>query len=116
MVSAMRRLRNVFIYMSSEADFMKALSREACDIDGVIYRVFQWTPKFSKDEEPSLVPIWIVLPSLPPNFYHESLLRTLTTKFTTKPPTLNSCCRENKLILIKVLLERNRKKLALNLP
>ncbi|KAF5447418.1 hypothetical protein F2P56_032972 [Juglans regia] len=34
-------------------------------------------PEFKEEEEP-IVPVWIVLPGLPPNFYHESLLKILT--------------------------------------
>ncbi|XP_041027016.1 uncharacterized protein LOC121267237 [Juglans microcarpa x Juglans regia] len=63
---------------SSEDDFLKGLSREACDIDGVFYRAFHWNLDFSEEEEPSMVPVWIVLPGLPPNFYHELFLRIFT--------------------------------------
>lgn len=38
MVFAMRCPCNVFIHISSKANFFKALSREACDIDGVTLR------------------------------------------------------------------------------
>ncbi|XP_040996123.1 uncharacterized protein LOC121242304 [Juglans microcarpa x Juglans regia] len=77
-VSTMWRPRNVFVRMASEEDCMRALSREACDIDGIPYRAFHWTPNFKEQEEPSIVPIWIELPGLPPNFYHESFLKILT--------------------------------------
>ncbi|XP_041009466.1 uncharacterized protein LOC121253531 [Juglans microcarpa x Juglans regia] len=70
-VSAMRKLRNAFVRLMSEEDFNKALSREVCDIDGVMYRPFHWTPNFSKEEELSVVPVWIFLPKgskfLPPS-------------------------------------------------
>lgn len=26
-----------------------------------------------------MVPVWVVLPGLPPNFYHESFLKNITT-------------------------------------
>ncbi|XP_035540225.1 uncharacterized protein LOC118344211 [Juglans regia] len=64
--------------MISEEDCNKALSREVNDIDGIPYRPFHWTPEFKEEEEPSLVPVWIVLPGLPPNYYHESFLKILT--------------------------------------
>lgn len=54
-VSAMQHLRNVFIRMSSESDFNKALSRESCDVNGIPYRSFAWTPNFDEDFEPSYV-------------------------------------------------------------
>ncbi|KAF5464926.1 hypothetical protein F2P56_014963 [Juglans regia] len=65
--------------MVSEEDCMKALSREVNDIDEVPYHPFHWTPDFKEEEEPSIVPVWIVLPGLPPNYYHESFLKILTT-------------------------------------
>ncbi|KAF5471945.1 hypothetical protein F2P56_008702 [Juglans regia] len=64
--------------MVSEEDCMKALSREVNDIDGVPYCPFHWTPDFKEEEEPSIVPVWIVLPGLPPIYYHESFLKILT--------------------------------------
>ncbi|KAG2665071.1 hypothetical protein I3760_16G112800 [Carya illinoinensis] len=36
-VSAMRRPRNVFVRLTTEEDFNKAFSREACDVNGVVY-------------------------------------------------------------------------------
>ncbi|XP_035546525.1 uncharacterized protein LOC118348597 [Juglans regia] len=74
----MWRSRNVFIRMTNEQDFVKAISRESCEVNGIQYRVFHWNPEFNEDEEPSLVPVWIVLPGLPPNFYHESFLKIFT--------------------------------------
>ncbi|KAF5462710.1 hypothetical protein F2P56_018696 [Juglans regia] len=77
-VSTMRRPRNVFIGMASEEDCMKALSQEACNINGILYCAFHLTPELKEEEEPFIVLVWIVLPSLPPNFYHESFLKILT--------------------------------------
>lgn len=52
----------MFIRLSNEEDFLKALSREATDIDGVPYRGFHWYPDFNEDREPSLVlVIWVVV-------------------------------------------------------
>ncbi|XP_041025281.1 uncharacterized protein LOC121265657 [Juglans microcarpa x Juglans regia] len=77
-VSNMLHPRNVFIRMTSEEDYMKALSREVNDIDGIPYRPFHWSPDFKEEEEPSIVPVWIVLLGLPTNYYHESFLKILT--------------------------------------
>ncbi|XP_042958095.1 uncharacterized protein LOC122293630 [Carya illinoinensis] len=76
-VSSMQRPRNVFVRMMSEADFTKALSREVCEINESFYRSFWWSPDFDEDAEPSRVPVWVYLPSLPPNFYQESFLNIL---------------------------------------
>ncbi|KAF5481525.1 hypothetical protein F2P56_002167, partial [Juglans regia] len=96
MVTAMRRSRNVFIRMTNEQDFFKAISRESCEVNGNQYRVFHWNPEFNEDEEPSLVPVWIVLPGLPPNFYHESFLKIFTTpigKFIRRDNTTKCATR-----------------------
>jgi len=73
-VSAMRKPRNVFVRFSLEADFIKAMSRESSEIDGVNYRNFQWTVDFSEEVEPVMAPVWINLPGLAPNFHQESYL------------------------------------------
>ncbi|KAF5468656.1 hypothetical protein F2P56_012795 [Juglans regia] len=78
MVSAMRRPRNVFVRFSIEEDFLKPFSRESCDVDGVTYRLFQWTTEFTEESEPALVPVWLMLPGLPPNYYHEAFLKSIT--------------------------------------
>ncbi|KAG2674330.1 hypothetical protein I3760_13G128500 [Carya illinoinensis] len=77
MVSAMRKPRNVFVRLTLEEDFNKAFFREVCDINSVAYHPFHWTHEFSKEEEPSMVPVWIFLPGLAPNFYHPSILKSL---------------------------------------
>ncbi|KAF5459762.1 hypothetical protein F2P56_019682, partial [Juglans regia] len=76
-VSAMRKARNVFVRFSDEDDFLKSLSHESCDIEGVAYRPFQWSTDFTEDDEPSLAPVWIMLPGLPPNLYQEAFLRNI---------------------------------------
>ncbi|KAF5458293.1 hypothetical protein F2P56_022329 [Juglans regia] len=77
-ISSMSRPQNVFVCLSLEEDFVKAFARENCEINGIPYRVFHWTTEFQKDQEPIRVPMWITLPGLPPNFYHESFLRSIT--------------------------------------
>ncbi|XP_041004157.1 uncharacterized protein LOC121249521 [Juglans microcarpa x Juglans regia] len=80
-VSTMSRPCNVFIQFQSEDDLNKAMAREATEVDGVHYRVFRWSPEFKEDEEPSLVPVWVSLPGLPPHFYHSSFLKIFTAPF-----------------------------------
>ncbi|KAG7941496.1 hypothetical protein I3843_16G046700 [Carya illinoinensis] len=81
--SSMRRPSNVFVRMANDADFTKALCRDVCEINGIPYRAFRWTPDFTEDEEPSKVPVWISLPGLPPNFYCESFLNILMASIGT---------------------------------
>ncbi|KAF5455055.1 hypothetical protein F2P56_024669 [Juglans regia] len=73
----MRRPRNVFVCMANEADFTKALSQEVCEINGVFYRAFRWSPDFNEDVESFRVPVWVSLPGLPPNVYQEAFLNIL---------------------------------------
>ncbi|XP_042958231.1 uncharacterized protein LOC122293850 [Carya illinoinensis] len=77
-VSAMQRPRHVFVRMANEMDFNKALSRESCEVNGIFYRPFAWTPKFDEDYEPPCVPVWVFLPGLPPSFYQPSVLKMIT--------------------------------------
>ncbi|KAG6691211.1 hypothetical protein I3842_10G054700 [Carya illinoinensis] len=80
-ISGMRKPRNVFLRFSKEEDFLKAFSREACDIEDVPYKIFYWTTEFSKEAEPSRIPVWVFLPGLPSNFYHEAFLKNLSLPF-----------------------------------
>lgn len=43
------------------------------------YWIFQWTTDFNEEEEHVLVPVWLELPGLPPNFYHEAFLKSVRT-------------------------------------
>ncbi|XP_042946096.1 uncharacterized protein LOC122279482 [Carya illinoinensis] len=83
LVSSMRRFRNVFVRMTTEEDFIKAFSRESCEMERVPYRAFQRTPDFNEDSEPPLVPVWIFLPDLSPHFYHNLMLKILTASIGT---------------------------------
>lgn len=76
-ISAMANPRSVFVRFSNEEDSIKGFSREASEIDGVPYCVFQWSQDYVEDQELSLVPVWIFLPGLPSNYYHESFLEIL---------------------------------------
>ncbi|XP_042974579.1 uncharacterized protein LOC122306211 [Carya illinoinensis] len=77
-VSSMQQPRHVFVRMSNEEDFNKALSRDSCDVNGCPYRPFVWKPDFDESFESPVVPVWVFLPGLPPNFFHASILKVLT--------------------------------------
>lgn len=68
-----------FCSILHEEDFLKAMTRESCKVDGVLYRVFQWSLDFTKDLKLDMAPIWIMLPGLPPNFYHKAILNNIMT-------------------------------------
>lgn len=61
MVSTRRKPRHVFVRFSNEEDFLKALSKESCDVDRIGYRPFQWTTDFNKNSEPTLVRVGITV-------------------------------------------------------
>ncbi|XP_018826667.2 uncharacterized protein LOC108995543 [Juglans regia] len=46
-------------------------------MEGIAYRVFHWTPEFKEEEESPIVPVWISLPGLPPNYFHGSILKSI---------------------------------------
>lgn len=75
-ISSMWKPRNVFVRMTIENDFVKALARESFEINGVPYGSFHWSIDFHADYEP-VVPVWLNLLGLPPNYYHEDLLRNI---------------------------------------
>lgn len=47
MVLEMLRPLNVFVCCSNEEDFINAITRESCDVDGVIYIIFPWSIEFT---------------------------------------------------------------------
>lgn len=65
-----------------------------------------WMPDFSEDEEPSMVPVWIVQPGLPPNFYHEFFLRicfALIGKFIRRDnPTRCVTCTDGARLCVEM--------------
>lgn len=75
---SMNKPINIFVHLTSEEDFVKAFAWENCEIDGVPYLTFHWTTGFHEDQEPVHVPVWIMLPGLPLNFYQESYLHNIT--------------------------------------
>ncbi|KAF5472547.1 hypothetical protein F2P56_009258 [Juglans regia] len=91
-VSSMKLPRNVFIRLATEADFVKVLSHESCEVNGVAYCAFHWSPDFNEEHEPSNVPVWILLPGLPPNFYQESFLQIFTAPLGRFIRRDNSTC------------------------
>lgn len=104
-VSSLKRHRNVFVRMSSEMDFVKALSKESCKVNGVIYHAFHWTPDFDEDHEPSCIPVWISLPGLPPNYCQEYFLRIFTAPIGQFIRRDNPTCCATRTDGVRVCLE-----------
>lgn len=40
--------------------------------------MFHWSPNYTEEKESSVITVWISLPDLPLNFYHESFLQNIT--------------------------------------
>lgn len=73
-IFAMKKARNVFVRISNEDDFKKAMAREVCNVDGKFYRIFHQNPEFRQEVEPSIISMQVKLPRLPPNFYKDTYL------------------------------------------
>ncbi|XP_042964729.1 uncharacterized protein LOC122298952 [Carya illinoinensis] len=104
-VSSMKSPRHVFLRFAKEDDYHKAYAREACEIEGSPYRMFKWSTDFSEESEPSLVPVWVVFPGLPPNFYHESYLRNLALPIGTYLRSDNSTRCANRTDGARICIE-----------
>ena len=61
--------RHVLIRFEHEEDYHRCWLRRFWSFQGFGMRVLKWTPSFSVDSEPSIVPIWIRLPNLPVHFF-----------------------------------------------
>ncbi|KAF5442561.1 hypothetical protein F2P56_035205 [Juglans regia] len=77
-VSSMAASRSMFVRFANEGDFKMAISRESCEMRGVPYRAFHWSTDYTDETESPVVPVWISLPGLPPNMFHESFLENIT--------------------------------------
>lgn len=106
----MSKPRHVFIQLTSEDDFLKAFARDACDIDGAFHLVFHWTTDFHEEIEPTKVLVWINKPGLPPNFYHESFLRSITApveRFLKRDnPTRCATCTNGARVCVEINISK----------
>ncbi|MQM09837.1 hypothetical protein Taro_042718 [Colocasia esculenta] len=62
---------------SSEDNFLKVLLRESLYVMGKLFKFSKWTPSFKPEKESSIVPVWVDLPDLPINLYHESFIKSI---------------------------------------
>ncbi|XP_041004168.1 uncharacterized protein LOC121249532 [Juglans microcarpa x Juglans regia] len=76
-VGQLKNPRNVLIRISNEEDFNSVMVRGNSEVEGVLYRVFHWMPNFIEEEDSPWVPVWLTLSGLPPNYFHESILRSI---------------------------------------
>ncbi|XP_042951450.1 uncharacterized protein LOC122287689 [Carya illinoinensis] len=76
-IGQLRNPRNVLVRLVMEEDFISVMARGNSEVLGVPYRIFHWSPDFIEEEDSPWVPVWVSLPGLPPNFFQESILRSI---------------------------------------
>ncbi|KAF5447852.1 hypothetical protein F2P56_033371 [Juglans regia] len=101
----MQTPQHVFLIFAKKEDLCKAFAREACDIGGTSYRLFKWSTDFSEEKEPSLVPVWIFFPGLPPNFYHKDFLCNLVLPMGNYIRSDNSTMCASRINGVRVCIE-----------
>lgn len=69
--------RHILIRFTCEDDLLKVLIQKSVYIRGFLFRFFRWTREFQFNSDPSTIPVWIGFPSLPVNFFHEDMLRSI---------------------------------------
>lgn len=79
-IGQLQNLRNVLVRMAEE-DFISVMARGNSEMYGSPFRVFHWTPDYVEEEDFPWVPFWITLPGLPPNYFQESILRSIGNGF-----------------------------------
>ncbi|XP_042972861.1 uncharacterized protein LOC122304669 [Carya illinoinensis] len=80
-VGQLRNTRNILVRLINEGDFVSIMARGCSDVNGVPYKIFHWTPGFNEEDEPPLVPVWLTLPGLPPNYFQTSMLKSFGDGF-----------------------------------
>lgn len=78
---AIEKSSKVLIRLTNEDDFVSVMSWGHSEIMGVPYKVFHWTPDFNENVDSPVVPIWITLPGLPPNYFQPSMLKSIGDAF-----------------------------------
>lgn len=76
-VGQLRNPSNVLVQLANKDDFVTVMSQGNAEMEGVSYGVFHWT----EEEDSPLVLIWIMLPGLPPNYFHISILKSTSGGF-----------------------------------
>ncbi|XP_042974693.1 uncharacterized protein LOC122306327 [Carya illinoinensis] len=80
-VGQLRNSLNILVHLINEGDFVSVTARGCSDVNGVPYKIFHWTPGFNEEAKPPLVPVWLTLPGLPPNYFQMSMLKSFGDGF-----------------------------------
>lgn len=81
MIGQPRNSCNVLVRMLKEDDFISVMARGNSEMLGSHFRVFHGTPYYLEDEDSPWAPVWLTLPGLPPNYFQESMLRSIGNGF-----------------------------------
>lgn len=67
----------MLLRFQNREDYLQVLLKESLFIHGRPFWFSKWTLNFSPDEDSPVVPVWIELPGLPPNFYNRGMLQSI---------------------------------------
>ncbi|KAK4706911.1 hypothetical protein R3W88_033531 [Solanum pinnatisectum] len=69
--------RHVFIDLDNELDYNTVWTQQRMTIEGKLMIIQTWTPNFRLEEETPIVPIWVLLPSLPWHCFKKEFITPL---------------------------------------
>lgn len=69
--------RHMLLRFQNHEDYLQVLLKESLFIHGKPFWFSKWTLNFSPEEDSPIVPVWIDLPGLPPNFYIRGMLQSI---------------------------------------
>lgn len=69
--------QNLLVRLTNEKGFISVMPRGNVEIQGVPYIIFHWSPNFNEKEDSPLVPVWLSLPGLPPNYFNLSIMQSI---------------------------------------
>ncbi|MQL99271.1 hypothetical protein Taro_031983, partial [Colocasia esculenta] len=68
---------HLLIRCSSEDDYLRLLLREQLLVKGFLFKFLKWTIDFECGKEPPIAPVWVELPALKPNLFHETCISSV---------------------------------------
>ncbi|KAL6557637.1 hypothetical protein OROMI_017987 [Orobanche minor] len=71
--------KHVLINLSSQAFCDKLWMRREISFNGLPMRLFRWYPFFNFKEEPAIVPLWVKIHALPPQWFDLRSLETIAS-------------------------------------
>ncbi|MQL88321.1 hypothetical protein Taro_020879 [Colocasia esculenta] len=69
--------KHLLIRFQNKSDYLQVLLKETLQVQGRPFRFFRWSIDFSPHEDSPIVLVWLELPGLPVNFFHECMIRSI---------------------------------------